>query len=243
VSYLAYVCVLAAVVREPARSEPVRGGYRVVVRDRAFMHLAFVNVVIIAVGWGVFSWLLPPYARIETGASAPLVGLLLLANAMTVVVAQVPAAKLAEGRRRAVMMALSGAIFAAACLLVTAVGRASYAYPVLLIAAIAAGIGECAHTTALMPLVADLAPRGLRGRYMAAMGFSWWIGLTAAPALGAQLLARSPKAVFLASAVLAAMAAVAALMLERKLPARAVLTPRLSPVRSQPSRTRELRGR
>src|SRR5215831_13773317 len=243
VSYLVYVCVLAAVVREPARSEPVRGGYRAVVRDRAFMHLAFVNVVIIGVGWGVFSWLLPLYARTETGASAPLAGLLLLANAVTVVVAQVPVARLAEGRRRVVLTALAGAIFAAACLLVTAFGRGSFAYPVLLIAAIAVGIGECAHTTALMPLVADLAPEGLRGRYMAAMGFSWWIGLTAAPALGAQLLARSPKTVFLASAVLAAMAAVAALMLERKLPARAVLTPRLSAVPSAPSRPQGLRGR
>ena len=243
VSYLVYVCVLAAVVREPARSEPVRGGYRVVVRDRAFMHLALVNVVIIGVGWGVFSWLLPPYARTETGASTPLVGLLLLANAFAVVVAQVPVARLAEGRRRVVMTALSGAIFAAACLLVTAVGDASFAYPVLLIASIAAGIGECAHTTALMPLVADLAPQGLRGRYMAAMGFSWWIGLTAAPALGAQLLARSPRTVFLAGAVLAAMAAVAALMLERKLPARAVLTPRLSAAPAAPSRPQGLRRR
>jgi MFS family permease len=243
VSYLVYVCVLAAVVREQARPEPVRGGYRVVVRDRAFMHLACVNVVIIGVGWGVFSWLLPPYAKIETGASTPLVGLLLLANAFTVVVAQVPVARLAEGRRRVVMTALSGAIFAAACLLVTAVGGASFAYPVLLTAAIAAGIGECAHTTALMPLVADLAPQGLRGRYMAAMGFSWWIGLTAAPTLGAQLLARSPRTVFLAGAVLAAMAAVAALMLERKLPARAVLTPRLSAAPAAPSRPQGLRGR
>jgi len=243
VTYLMYVCVLAAVVHEQARSEPVRGGYRVVVRDRAFMHLACVNVVIIGVGWGVFSWLLPPYARTETGASTPLVGLLLLANAFTVVVAQVPVARLAEGRRRVVMTALSGVIFAVACLLVTAVGGASFAYPVLLTASIAAGIGECAHTTALMPLVADLAPQGLRGRYMAAMGFSWWIGLTAAPVLGAQLLARSPKTVFLASAVLAVMAAVAALMLERKLPARAVLTPRLPAVPSAPSRPQGLRGR
>ena len=238
VSYLIYVFVLAAVVREPARSEPVRGGYRVVVRDRAFMHLACVNVVIIAVGWGVFSWLLPPYARTETGVSTPFIGLLLLANAVTVVVAQVPVARLAEGRRRVVMVALAGFIFAAACLLVTAAGpRAGIAYPAMLTAAIAVGIGECAHTSALMPLVADLAPEGLRGRYMAAMGFSWWVGLTAAPTLGAQLLARSPSAVFLAGAMLAAIAAVAALMLERRLPAQAILTPRPSAAPSQPPAT------
>jgi hypothetical protein len=36
-----------------------------------------------------------------------------------------------------------------------------------------------------MPLAADLAPEGLRGRYMALVGFSWWIGLAIAPTLGA----------------------------------------------------------
>ena len=46
------------------------------------------------------------------------------------------------------------------------------------------GVGECFHTTALMPLVADLAPAALRGRYMATMGLSWWLGLALAPTLG-----------------------------------------------------------
>ena len=67
VSYLVYVGVLAAVVREGPRREPVRGGYRVMLRDRAFLHLAVADVAMIAVGWGVFSWLLPPFARNEIG--------------------------------------------------------------------------------------------------------------------------------------------------------------------------------
>ena len=76
-----------------------------------------------------------------------------------------------------------------------------------------------------MPLAADLAPPGLRGRYMASMGLSWWAGLAIAPTLGAQLLGRSPDATFLAAAVAAAAAAVSALTLERRLPAAAVRTP------------------
>ena len=54
------------------------------------MHLAGINVAIIGVGWGVFTWLVPPYAKDEIGVSAQLSGLLLLANAVTVAVAQVP---------------------------------------------------------------------------------------------------------------------------------------------------------
>ena len=228
-TYLVYVFVLVTVVRDDVRPEPIAGGYRLVLRDRAFMHLAFTNVAIIAVGWGVFTWLLPPYAEEQIGISTRLIGLLLLANAVTVVVAQVPVARFAEGRRRVVMMALAAAIFVFACLLVVAAGiitRVSVAYPVLVAAAIAVAVGECFHTTALMPLVADLAPTSLRGRYMASIGLSWWVGLALAPTLGTQVLSLSPLAAFLAAAAIATAAAVSALALERQLPDEARLTPR-----------------
>jgi len=226
-TYLVYVSVLVAVVRDNVRPEPIAGGYRLVVRDRAFMHLAFTNVAMIAVGWGVFSFLVPPYAKNEIGISARLIGLLLLANAATVVVAQVPIARLAEGRRRVVMMALAASIFAGACLLVVAAGvSAEGAYAALVVAVIAVGVGECFHTTALMPLVAELAPTSLRGRYMASMGLSWWLGLALAPTLGTQLLSLSPTAAFLAAAAVATAAAVSALTLERRLPDASRLTPR-----------------
>jgi MFS family permease len=226
-TYLVYVFVLVAVVRDGAKPEPIAGGYRAVVRDRAFLHLALTNVAMIAVGWGVFTWLVPPYAKDEIGISARLIGLLLLANAATVVVAQVPIARLAEGRRRVVMMALAASLFAGACLLAVAArvstGRG---YAVLVAAAIMVGAGECFHTTVLMPLVAELAPTGLRGRYMASMGLSWWVGLALAPTLGMQLLSLSPTAAFLAAAAVATAAAASALTLERRLPDDSRLTPR-----------------
>jgi MFS family permease len=189
----------------------------------------------IAVGWGVFTWLVPSFAG-NLAISAPLIGSLLLANAATVAVAQVPIAKLAEGRRRAVTTALAGWLFVGACLLVVAAGiHTSTAYPALVAAAIVVGVGECLHTTVLMPLAADLAPAGLRGRYMASIGVSWWIGLAIAPALGAQLLRVSPTAAFLAAALAAALAGASALRLERRLPDASRRTPRpsgehLSPV-------------
>ncbi len=235
-TYLVYVCVLVALVRDGARPEPITGGYRLVVRDRAFVHLALTNVAMIAVGWGVFTWLLPPYAENDLGISVQLIGLLLLANATTVAVAQLPIAKLAEDRRRVVMMALAAWMFVSACLLVVAAGaRTDMAYTALFAATILVGVGECFHTTVLMPLVADLAPAGLRGRYMASMGLSWWIGLAIAPAVGAQLLSVSPTAAFLTAAVVALAAGVSALTLERGLPDASRLTPRphvahLSPV-------------
>ena len=55
------------------------------------------------------------------------------------------------------------ALFAGAFLLVTAADfGGGVAYPELLTAAAAVGLGECFHTCALMPLTADLAPAGRR---------------------------------------------------------------------------------
>jgi MFS family permease len=225
VSYLILMAVVLAVVRDEVRPQQTPRGYALVLRDRAFVHLAVVNVALIAVGWGAFTWLVPPYASGQFGLSAPLIGLLLLANTGTVAVAQIPIARLAEGRHRVAMMAWAAAAFVVACLLVVLADGWLATYPALLAATILVGVGECLHTTVLMPLTADLAPDSLRGRYMASMGLSWWVGLAIAPALAAPFLEQSPLAVFLAAAAVALAAGTAALRLNRRLPAAARLTP------------------
>jgi MFS family permease len=96
----------------------------------------------------------------------------------------------------------------------------------LILAEVVVGLGECLHTTVLMPLVADLAPVALRGRYMAATGLSWWLGLALAPTLGSLALRVSPPAAMLAAATVALAAVVGALALERSLAPSIRLTPR-----------------
>jgi MFS family permease len=227
-TYAVYAAILLVAVREDARPAPIAGGYRIVLRDRPFLRLALINVAVIAVGWGVFSWIVPVYAREEIGLGTGMIGLLVFANAITVVLAQIPVARLVEGRRRALTMAIGAATFVGACFLVAGAELVELrlAAAALLTAVIVVGIGECLHTTVLMPLVADLAPAAARGRYMAVMALSWWLGLALAPTLAAQLLSVSPPAAMLASAVVALSAAVAALALERQIPAAIRLTPR-----------------
>ena len=235
-TYVLYALLLVVGVREDSRPEPMPGGgYRVVFRDRPFVRLAIINVGVIAVGWGVFSWIVPAYARGEIGVSTRLIGFMVLANAITVVLAQIPAARLAEGRRRVVTMALGAVTFVAASLIVVGAGFVDIrlAAAALLVSAVVVALGECLHTAVLMPLVADLAPAALRGRYMAVTGLSWWLGLALAPTLAAPLLSVSPPAAMLASAAVAAAAAVAALALEREIPVAMRLTPH--PTRVQPA--------
>jgi MFS family permease len=205
VTYLVYLAILVAVVREEARPEPDAGGYRQVLRDRALVRFALINVAMIAVGWGVLSWIVPPYAR-GIGIEPSLIGLLILANAATVVLIQIPVVKAAEGRGRVGVLSLGAATWVVACLLAVVAQEVSPvgAFALLLAAAVIVAVGECLHATAFMPLVADLAPLALRGRYMATAGLSWWVGLALAPTLGGQLLAVSPALALIGAAALAA---------------------------------------
>jgi MFS family permease len=230
VTYLLFVAVLVAAVAKEPPVERMPGGYRRVLRDRAFVWLSGINIAIITVGWGFFAWVVPQYAHANIGVSAAPIGLLVLANAFAVAIAQIPVSRALEGRRRTTAIAISAAVFAGSFLLITAAGllRPTPAYAALLVAAVTIGIGECFHTTALMPLVADMAPAALRGRYMATMGLSWWIGLALAPAIGTRLLAASPAAALLPAAGLAVVAGISALALGRHLPAAISRTPRPS---------------
>ncbi len=230
VTYVLYVAILVATVREDAPVARVAGGYRRLLRDRAFLHFALTNVALIAVGWGVLAWIVPPYAE-DLGIAPGLIGLLFLANAATVVFAQVPVVKRVEGRSRVGVLALGAAAWVGACLLAVLAQDAAptAAYGFLLAAAVAFGLGECLHATVLLPLVADLAPPELRGRYMAAIGLSWWLGLALAPTLGGQLLAVSPSLSLLAATALSIAAIVSLLALDARLPlwARAIPRPEI----------------
>jgi MFS family permease len=226
VTYVVYVAILVATVRVDVRV-PSSGGYRRVLRDRAFVHFAVTNIALIAVGWGVLAWIVPPFAE-DLGVAPGLIGLLFLANAATVVLAQVPIVKAVEGRSRVGALVLGAAAWVGACLLAVLAQGAepTVAYSLLIAAAVAFGLGECLHATVLLPLVADLAPLELRGRYMASIGLSWWLGLALAPILGAPLLAASASLALLAAAALSVAAILSLLALEARLPHGFRLVPR-----------------
>jgi len=86
-------------------------------------------------------------------------------------------------------------------------------------------VGEALLGVVQGPLVADLAPAHIRGRYMAAWLTSNQLGFTVGPALGGLLLARSATALWTVAACACLAAAVASLALESALPPEARRTP------------------
>ncbi len=125
-------------------------------------------------------------------------------------------------------LALSGALFALTCaaVLFTGLWLGNAAAVVALCAAIVVfSVAECIHGAVQNPLVADLAPEHLVGRYMALRTAAWQVGFLVGPALGSFLLARASTGLWLGAAGACAAAAAGSLLLERRIPTEAARTP------------------
>jgi predicted MFS family arabinose efflux permease len=232
-TFFVFVGVLST-IREPATPEEEHeeaGGYRAVVRDRNFLALLVLNVLFVAVGYEVFA-LLPPFAKNYAGVSERWVGMIWLANTVAVVLVQLPVAKALEGRRRMLALALMNAIWAVASLVVLAAGgllSGTSAALVLVTAGVVFGVGETLQAPTQPPLVADLAPDRLRGRYFALGSMSWSVGGILGPAVGGALLGWHPLAVWPTASAVCVVAIVGCLLLERNLPERVRRTPNREP--------------
>src|SRR6202035_3391817 len=101
-----------------------------------------------------------------------------------------------------------------AVLLATLTSSTLTATAVLAGVAIVIAIGECAQFIVLGPIVADLAPPHLLGRYMSLYGLTFTVGV----ALGAALLATSPDAVWWGGALTAALIEAGLLRLGDRIP-------------------------
>ena len=239
-TFFVFVVVLAA-VHEP-RGEPeeahdeLAGGYRTVFRDRNFVALLGLNVLFVAVGYEVFA-LLPPFAKNYAGVDERWVGFIWLANTLLIVVAQLPVSKLLEGRRRMVALALMNLLWAVAALVVFAGGvlfTATAAALAFMVATMIFGVGETLQGPTQAPLVADLAPEQLRGRYFALSSMSWSAGSILGPAAGGALLGWHPFAVWPVAAAVCLASAAGCLVLEHRLPARVRRTPKPEPLAQTP---------
>jgi predicted MFS family arabinose efflux permease len=234
-TFFVFISILATVdepaVQKSDEPEPVEG-YRAVLRDRNFVWLLGLNVLFVAVGYEVFA-LLPPFAKNYAGVSERWVGTMWLANTLLIVLIQLPVAKALEGRRRMRALALMSLLFGSAAMIVLFGGiwlTGTAAALVFVGATLVFGLGETLQGPTQAPLVADLAPDRLRGRYFALGSMSWSAGSIVGPAIGGPLLGWHPLAVWPLAAAISVLAAFGCLALERRLPARVLRSPVGQPV-------------
>jgi MFS family permease len=196
------------------------GGYREVARNRPFIWLLALTALLVAAAYAQIATMLPPYVKEHASVSEAGIGAIFFVNTLVLVLAQLPFAKALGGHNRLRALAVAGAIFSAACLGVLAAGTwldGTKAVVALCAVIVAFSIGECLHGAVNNPLVADLAPPHLMGRYMALRTSAWQVGFLAGPALGSLLLVRSPTALWCGAAAACALAAAGFLLLERRI--------------------------
>jgi MFS family permease len=219
ITYAAFAMLVLAMVpnRRAAavHASAAKGGFRAVARDRRFLIVIAVNIVLVIVGYALYSNILPPFAIAHTRVGPAGIGVIKLANTLFIVIAQIPAARVVTRMRRARAFAAASAFWTIALL---AVLLATLIHSELGVTAFLAGvaivfaIGECVHGVVLGPLVADLAPPHLLGRYMSMYALMGNGGLALGPAIGGVVLATSPNAVWWGGAVVAAIIGVGFLL-------------------------------
>ncbi|HXI96827.1 MAG TPA: MFS transporter, partial [Candidatus Acidoferrum sp.] len=203
ITYAALALVVLAVIpnqRATASDTGTgEGGFRAVARDRRFLILMAVNLVLIIVGYALFANILPPFVKAHTHVGPGAIGILFVFNAFFVAIAQVPATRLFKRMHRAHIFATASGLFAIALLAVlpaTLIHSELAAAALLCAVATVIAIGECVHSLVLGPLVADLAPPHLLGRYISVFSLMVTGGFAIGPAIGAAVLAYSPNAVW-----------------------------------------------
>jgi MFS family permease len=196
-------------------------GFRAVARDRVFVTVIALNIVLVVVGHTFFSNILPPFAKTHTPVGPAEIGIIVLVNTLFIVIAQIPAVRVVARMRRAHAFAAASALFAVALLAVlpaTLVHSALAATSLLAGVAIVFAIGEIAHILVLGPLVADMAPAHLLGRYLSIYSLTFTLSLALGPAIGGLLLQRAPDAIWWGGALAALLAGVFLLRLGDRIP-------------------------
>jgi predicted MFS family arabinose efflux permease len=196
-------------------------GFRAVARDRLFLIVIAANIVLVVVGHTFFSNILPPFAKAHTPVGPAEIGIIILFNTTFIVIAQIPAVRVVARMRRTHAFAVTSVLFAVALLAVlpaTLVHSGLAATSVLAGVAIVLAIGEIAHILVLGPLVADMAPAHLLGRYLSLYSLTFTGSLALGPAIGGFLLQTNPDAIWWGGALAAVLAGAVLLRLGDRIP-------------------------
>jgi MFS family permease len=123
--------------------------------------------------------------------------------------------------RRTLGFAVTSALFAVSLLAVlpaTLIHSELAAASLLAGVAIVFAIAECVHILVLGPLVADMAPAHLLGRYLSLYSLTFTLSLAIGPAIGGLLLQRAPDAIWWGGALAAVLAGAVLLRVGDRIP-------------------------
>ena len=226
-TFLAAIPLLLTLPNPALRGATARppGSYRQVVRDKTFVRVWALTALLVALSYGQYSSAFPAYAARPGGIPADMLGLAFAANTLTVVAAQLLVLRCMAGRRRTTGILTACAGWAAAWTLTLLAGRLGAgpdAAGMFVLAMVVFGIAETFLSPSLTPIVNDLAPPSLTGRYNGLSTLAWTTGFLTGPAIAGFTLGAGHGSTHLVGLVIAcALAALVTLRLRDHLPSRA----------------------
>jgi MFS family permease len=214
---------------QPARDR----GMRALLAHRPMLLLCVLGFVLFFTCYGQFESGLAAYAVQVTGMSTSTLGVALFANTTMIALAQFVVLRLVQGRRRSRTIAAVGLVWAVAWLAAgfsgLVRGGEALATGLLISTFMLFGLGEAMLSPTVAPLVADLAPERMIGRYNSAFALVKQTGVAVGPAVGGVLAAQHAWTGYIVMLVFCALGvSVLALRLGR----------RLTPGQDDPARAR-----
>ena len=215
------VAAVAMLAGAPVAAAGERGsaGYRRALREPALVLLFAVNLAAVTFGYAQLESGVPLLARRELGLSESAIGIAFAASTLTIVVLQWPIGRAVARISRPAALVTAGLVWGVAWLALLPVaapaGRAAAAQ--LVAFGVVFAVGECLLSPSCTPLVAEIAPVGMLGRYNAVVSTTWSLGMMIGPPLGVLLVERAARPTYLGAGAVACLALVAGGLTVRRL--------------------------
>ena len=197
-------------------------GYRLVLRDFAFMSFIVASVLMLLVyqqAYGSLSVFLRDVHQVDPQGY----GFLMTASAITVVLFQFWVSRKLRNRAPFLMMAFGTLFYMVGFSMFGLVS----AYPLFVTAIVVITIGEMIVVPVSQGLAANFAPEEMRGRYMAVFGLSWAVPQTIGPGAAGYILDNfNPNLLWYVGGILCAVSALGYWVLHLRLGKRERFAPR-----------------
>ena len=197
-------------------------GWSLVVRDRILWRYMAAALLLMVCGYGSVDVGLSYFVTVEIGLPVDNIGIILFANTMSIVLAQVFVLNRIQGRSRTRLLAGVGLLWAMSWAVNGSafLATSTLALVLLCLGQVLFAIGETVWAPVAPAIVNDLAPDDVRGRYNAVQSLLWTFAGTLSPLIAGVFLQRGAGLQWVGCIVLGCLvAALAALDLRRRVSA------------------------
>jgi MFS family permease len=176
---------------ESPHAEQMRSqGWGTVLRDVRLRRQVAVSLLLLTCGYGSLEAGLAIFITDTAALPERLIGIVWMANTVTIVVGQLLVLRLLRGRSRTRLIGVVGLLWGASWLLLSTVPGMSTApaIAILIVSTVIFALGETVWSPTAPALINAIAPDHLRGRYNSAQSLTWNLGASLAPIVSGVLI-------------------------------------------------------